>query len=118
MPYNKANLRKDYNKWGGIIGVVLAALSLIFALVPLLRTFVIVHFPQKIFEYIIVGFWVLVPPMFFWFDWVVLCPYLHLGDTELEQVAHTHELSRNIWLAVIVLLGATFGLGWPGAGQQ
>lgn len=48
------------------------------------------------------GFWVIVPPVFFWVDWVIFCD--GLGDPEREAAKHTHDLSRNIWVAFAGIL--------------
>lgn len=58
--------------------------------------------------YILVGFWGLLPPIFFWVDWVVFGNKLEGAD--LEFAKHTHDLSRNIWLALVILLTALFKL--------
>jgi hypothetical protein len=60
---------------------------------------------------LIIGFWVLIPPIFFWVDWVFFCR--GLSAQALDGAKHTHELSRNIWLALIVALIAAFEIKWP-----
>jgi hypothetical protein len=59
------------------------------------------------------GFWVVVPPVFFWIDWVVFCRGLSAPDREVAK--HTHDLSRNIWLALVAILAAVFGIKLGGA---
>jgi uncharacterized membrane protein YhaH (DUF805 family) len=54
----------------------------------------------------IVGFWILVPPVYFWFDWVALCRDIPAAN--VSGVKHLHDLSRNIWLALVVILIALF----------
>ena len=61
---------------------------------------------------LLVGSWVIFPPVFFWLDWVVFCR--DLPAKELDAAKHTHEVSRNIWLALIVVLVALFEIKWPG----
>jgi hypothetical protein len=60
----------------------------------------------------LVALWVLLPPIFFWVDWCFfrqgLTPQLR------EDLKHTHELSRNIWIAFIVVLSVLFGVKIPG----
>jgi hypothetical protein len=68
---------------------------------------------RKILGQIVVGSWVLGPPVFFWADWV----YFTGGLTKdaLDAVEHTHDLGRNIWLALVLLLVVLFDLKWPGS---
>lgn len=56
----------------------------------------------------IVGIWVAVPPLWFWFEWRWLT--MGMQPDELERMKHYHELSRNLWLALIALLLFGFGL--------
>jgi hypothetical protein len=58
----------------------------------------------------VVGFWVLVPPVWFWFEWYYLCRQLPLG--ERDRIKHLHDLARNIWLALVAVLVVLFGLDW------
>jgi hypothetical protein len=62
----------------------------------------------------LIGFWVIVPPIFFWLDWVWLCSYLAPSAPEREVAKHTHDLSRNIWLAVVAILAISFAVELPG----
>jgi len=62
---------------------------------------------------LIVGFWAVVPPIFFWFDWVVL--YNRIDPAARDTAKHTHDLSRNIWLGLVgILFFAFFGKGLGG----
>ncbi|HEY0455338.1 MAG TPA: hypothetical protein VGE41_03125 [Verrucomicrobiae bacterium] len=64
----------------------------------------------RTYGYILIGFWVLAPPIWFWVEWVFLTkPHME------NRVKHTHELARNIWLALIVVLAAILGIKWPPA---
>jgi hypothetical protein len=88
-------------KAAALLSIPLAVASLIIALVhkqgDSVRT-----------GHVIVGFWTLVPPLWFWIEWM----YLTRGMTpeQLEDIKHTHDLSRNIWLALLAVLIALFGL--------
>jgi hypothetical protein len=62
----------------------------------------------------LIGFWGLVPPLFFWVDWVWLCSYLAPNDPEREVAKHTHDLSRNIWIALVAILAILFAVRFPG----
>jgi hypothetical protein len=64
--------------------------------------------------YFVVALWALMPPIRFWFEWVFLCR--DLSDKELEHVKHLHELSRNIWVALVIVLAALYDIKWPGSG--
>ncbi|HXU47072.1 MAG TPA: hypothetical protein VN783_16200 [Thermoanaerobaculia bacterium] len=57
----------------------------------------------------VVGFWVLVPPIWFWSEWVVFSSKMN-DPREREHVQHLHDLSRNVWLALIAILIALFDL--------
>jgi hypothetical protein len=58
----------------------------------------------------IVGLWVLAPPIFFWCDWVFFAPD---DGAERDRIKHTHDLSRNIWVALTAVLISLFGITWP-----
>lgn len=57
---------------------------------------------------VVVGLWVLLPPIWFWSEWVWFSR--SLSHDERERVQHLHDLSRNIWLAVIAVLITLFDL--------
>jgi hypothetical protein len=59
---------------------------------------------------LVIGFWAIVPPLFFWIDWVMFLP----GEADREVAKHTHDLSRNIWLALVVTLALIFEVKLPG----
>jgi len=65
--------------------------------------------------YIVLAVWTLIPPMYFWFDWEYLCKNIPKNerDQEVARVTHTHELARNVWLALVVVLAYAFGVKWP-----
>src|SRR5687768_13852622 len=56
----------------------------------------------------LIGAWVLGPPIWFFLDWTYLSP--GLTDTDRGDRKHTHDLARNVWLAFIATLVASF---WP-----
>lgn len=58
--------------------------------------------------YLLIGFWVLAPPIWFWVEWVFLSEYQNP-----ERLKHTHELARNIWVALVIVLAAILGIKWP-----
>jgi hypothetical protein len=58
--------------------------------------------------YVILGAWVIGPPVWFWTEWV----FLSDGQNP-ERLKHTHDLARNIWLALVVVLAVILGVKWP-----
>ena len=48
------------------------------------------------------------PPIFLWWDWVHFCD--DLDDRAKDDAKHTHDLARNIWLALTVILIALFDM--------
>jgi hypothetical protein len=61
----------------------------------------------------LVAFWVLVPPLYFWIDWVGFCSYMGADDDNRDVAKHTHDLSRNIWLGLIAVLTVLFKISIP-----
>jgi hypothetical protein len=63
------------------------------------------------------GFWLIVPPIYFWFDYFVLWRWENIQSPPLgltlEQFKHGQDLSRNLWLALVTLLA---GLVWDKLG--
>jgi hypothetical protein len=103
--------RKLVNLIAGVLSIGLAYWSLRRALDPSSTFGAWTHDGLGKF---LIGFWALVPPLFFWVDWVWLCTYLPAGDPEREVAKHTHDLSRNIWLALVGILAVLFALRIPG----
>jgi len=60
---------------------------------------------------VLIGFWALVPPVFLWTDWVGFRP---ADQNDKENAKHTHDLSRNIWLALVAVLTVLFNIKWTG----
>lgn len=56
--------------------------------------------------------WTVVPPIYFWFDYFVLWHIESRNKTTtfstLEEFKHGQELSRNLWLAIVVLLAGLY----------
>lgn len=61
--------------------------------------------------YGLLGLWALIPPIWFFLEWVLLCK--DVGKNESDRIKHLHDLARNIWLALIVVLAAIMGVEWP-----
>src|SRR4051812_32402662 len=106
--------RHQFNWTLGSIGALFGVFSLIVGLCAFLK----VGPPglQTCGPYLI-GIWILVPPLFFWVDWVYFSD--ELNTPELRDVAkHTHDLSRNIWIALTAVLAYLFHVvEFPGIGH-
>jgi cytochrome b561 len=100
---NREDIIEKVALWSGIA----AALSLIVA--GVLR-FVCPELAKAV-GYPVVAAWVLLPPVWFFFEWVVLCRDLK-NKAERDRIKHLHELARNIWLGLVVVLALTFGIDW------
>jgi hypothetical protein len=53
-------------------------------------------------------FWSLAPPIWFFLEWIYLDPKKR--DSTREYIMHLHDLSRNIWLAFVVVLAMILGI--------
>ena len=58
----------------------------------------------------LVAFWLLAPPLWFFYEWVLLAREPNVSQDKLDHVKQLHELARNIWLAVVAVLVAIFEL--------
>lgn len=66
------------------------------------------------FGYILLGLWALVPPVWFLYEFTSDFPKGHKqSQGEVNRLKHLHDLSRNIWLAFVVVLAAIMGVTWP-----
>lgn len=62
---------------------------------------------------VLIGLWVILPPIWFFFEFQFLHPNM-LGDAlELSRVKQAQDLGRNIWLSFVVVLAAILGIKWP-----
>lgn len=94
--------RNIYNWTGGILGVVFMALSLAALLCKDNLPF---GWTAPMTGKVLVAAWAILPPAFFWLDWVGFCR--NATAPERDAAKHTHDLSRNIWLGLLGVL--TFG---------
>lgn len=62
---------------------------------------------KETWGYALIGFWVIAPPLYFLTEYSIWPP----GSGEREAVEHVHDLARNLWLAVVVLLALIMGVG-------
>ena len=84
------------------------------ALISLILALLIKHRWTDLREslgYTMLALWVLGPPVWFWVEWVFLS-----RDQDGQRLKHTHDLARNIWLALVVVLAAILKIEWPPRG--
>lgn len=63
--------------------------------------------------YTLLGLWTLVPPLWFLYEFQSEFPRDHKKpQEEVDRLKHIHDLSRNIWVAFIVVLAAIMGKSW------
>jgi hypothetical protein len=60
------------------------------------------------YGYILLGLWTLVPPLWFLHEWTLS---EKLSEQVKEIIKHYHELARNVWLALIVVLAVIMHAG-------
>jgi hypothetical protein len=101
--------RDEKNQCLTVLSILLALLSLGGGLYFLISG----HSGEELGKYV-VGFWILVPPIYLWWDWVVLCDGMEERDREIAK--HTHDLARNIWLGFVAVLAVLYGVKFPGTG--
>jgi hypothetical protein len=66
------------------------------------------HTPLSRAAGIIIGIWVICPPLWFFLEWA----YFSHGQ-QLEEFKFSQELARNFWVALVVLLAAILKGNWP-----
>jgi hypothetical protein len=72
------------------------------------------HKPSKIVQAVLLGVWVLAPPIWFWYEYYFLysnyAPTSPATKPPLEEFKHGQDQSAKIWLALVTLLfGLYFG---------
>ena len=97
--------RDRFNRIGAWTSVGLAALSFGAAL---WKSSSLPCLDHKSLGIVIVAFWAVAPPVFFWFDWVHFCRDMDPKAPEREIAKHTHDLGRNIWIALVTFLTLAF----------
>jgi hypothetical protein len=94
--------RDRYNLVGGVSAVIFAVISLL-ALVCKSR--LPAGWDVNIVGGVLIAVWAILPPAFFWLDWVYFCR--NMTTAERDIASHTHDLARNIWVGLLGVL--TFG---------
>ena len=117
---HEVNLIIDKNQWGcrekyvifcSFLSVLLAVLSIRAGIIKETFNDDIWWFLTKDnIGLIIVAFWIIAPPVVFWFEWFLS---RDLDREILNNIKHNHDLSRNIWLGFTTLLIALFEIKWP-----
>lgn len=62
---------------------------------------------------IFVGIWLVGPPIYLWIDWVAYDNEVRDPSKHVEMQAylkHTHDLTRNLWIALVLILIYLFDL--------
>jgi hypothetical protein len=95
--------------WAAVISIILLCLSVYCAYY--IRSHNWPAASRELWGRWIVGAWALGPPLFFWADWI--WGTRDMKGEELENVKYSQEVGRNIWLAVVVVIAAIFGIKWP-----
>ena len=94
--------RDQYNLCGWVAAAVFALMSLL-ALVG--KKHLPAGWDANIVGGVLVAAWAIVPPAFFWLDWVYFCRGMSPADRSIA--IHSHDLARNIWVGLLGVL--TFG---------
>ena len=102
--------RADYNWYFRRLSIVVGFASV---LLGLASSFKLGPSGLKAIGPFVVGIWVLFPPIFFWIHWVWFSDELKTQQTQ-DFVKHSHDLSRNIWIALAGILAYLFGIPLPG----
>jgi uncharacterized membrane protein YhaH (DUF805 family) len=97
-----AMTRDQFNWWGGALAIVLAVVSMLLVLFKNRMSKETADIVGKI----VVAVWAILPPAFFWIDWVYFCGGLSATDKEIAK--HTHDLARNIWLGLLGVITLGF----------
>ncbi len=63
--------------------------------------------------YVLIGLWVLLPPIWFFFEFQHLHPNMVENSFELSRVKQAQDLGRNVWLSFVVVFAAIVGIKWP-----
>jgi len=63
---------------------------------------------------VLLSCWALIPPVWFLFEFNQEFPANETHDaSKVERMKHLQALSRNLWLAFVVVLATIMGIKWP-----
>lgn len=69
------------------------------------------YFCKSPWGYALLGLWTLVPPLWFLYEFQSEFPRDHKKpQEEVDRLKHLHDLSRNIWVAFVIVLAAIMGI--------
>ncbi len=97
--------RSCYNNTLGTISILFALCSVVYGFGRYVGWWTL----NKSVGDILIAIWVIVPPIVFWFDWLIFFPEIKEMPGGIEAAKVTYELNRNVWVALIVVLYALFG---------
>ena len=83
---------------------IAAVLSLLLGVLHQSHTLIL----PEAYRHVIVGCWVLLPPIWFWSEWVWVAP--NISSEDRDRIKHLHDLTRNMWVALVVVLVALFDI--------
>lgn len=63
--------------------------------------------------YVLLGGWALVPPLWFLYEFASEHSSTSYDANKADRLKQLHELSRNVWIALVVVLAAILGVKWP-----
>ena len=87
-----------------ILSLIAGAISLLIAILVKFQCF------EKSWGSILLALWALCPPVWFLAEFLTEFPYGNPIDPHrMERLKHMQSLSRNIWLAFIIILGLIMG---------
>ncbi len=70
--------------------------------------------PKDPYGFVLLTFWALVPPVWLLYEYVSNCPAgSSPKEGDMDRLRQIQELSRNIWLAFLIVLAAIMDLDWP-----
>lgn len=109
------------NPYGALIDIVVAVSAVLF-FVSLLYAYrlrqaagsgAVASSKLQTRGYLLIGLWVILPPIWFFLEFQLLHPNMVDNSFELSRVKQAQDLARNVWLAFVVVLAAILGVKWP-----
>ena len=97
------------SKWHTVINALLAITGLVFAVI----CFVYADLPDdtnKLIKGILVSIWLVLPPAYFFVEWVFL--YKESTEYPLEKFQYSQKLAKDFWFAVTIVLIALYFNGF------
>jgi hypothetical protein len=99
-PRTDIEAQEHWKKWasaiGGLVSIGLAALGF---MTPFDS-----HNPVKITQAFVLGFWLIAPPVWFWYEYHLLWKKGNWAPQELDGFKYGQDQASKIWLALVTLL--------------